>query len=177
MTAFEFELPTYHAPDFNDPKYVAAPNAQLTTVEMDGVAPENFHSTSMYPEYFKIDGEWHLAPESRMDASVVVRKADDGTITVTGNSCPRGELFAQQELTAPKRTICSTVATTFPDTPVLPVRVSTDIPKDRIFDVMNAINDVCVTTPVKRNDVLIRDVLGTGADVIVTSDLLTTEHA
>ena len=106
-----------------------------------------------------------------------VEKADDGTITVTGNSCPRGELFAQQELTAPKRTICSTVATTFPDTPVLPVRVSTDIPKDRIFDVMNAINDVCVTTPVKRNDVLIRDVLGTGADVIVTSDLLTTEQA
>ena len=106
-----------------------------------------------------------------------VDREEDGTITVTGNSCPRGEAFALQELTAPKRTICSTVRTAFPDTPVLPVRVSTDIPKDRIFDVMNAINDVCVTTPVKRGDVLIRDVLGTGADVIVTSDLLHTEQA
>ena len=106
-----------------------------------------------------------------------VDREEDGTITVTGNSCPRGEAFALQELTAPKRTICSTVRTAFPDTPVLPVRVSTDIPKDRIFDVMNAINDVCVTTPVKRGDVLIRDVLGTGADVIVTSDLLYTEQA
>ena len=80
MTAFEFELPAYHAPDFSAPQFVAAPNAQLTTVEMDGVAPENFHSTSMYPEYFKIDGSWHLAPESRMDASVVVNRLPDGGI-------------------------------------------------------------------------------------------------
>lgn len=105
-----------------------------------------------------------------------VEREEDGSVTVTGNSCPRGELFAQQELTIPKRTICSTVRTIFPDTPVLPVRVSTDIPKERIFDVMSAINDVCVTTPVKRNDVLIQDVLGTGADVIVTSDLLITDQ-
>ncbi|MBQ8082845.1 MAG: DUF1667 domain-containing protein [Clostridia bacterium] len=101
-----------------------------------------------------------------------VEREADGTITVTGNSCPRGELFAHQELTAPKRTICSTVATAFPEAPVLPVRVSTDIPKEKIFDVMKEIDHVRVTTPVHRGDVLIPDVLGTGADVIVTSDLL-----
>ena len=62
--------------------------------------------------------------------------------------------------------------TAFPETPVLPVRVSTDIPKEKIFDVMNEIDKVCVTMRVSRGDVLIRDVLGTGADVIATSDLL-----
>ena len=103
---------------------------------------------------------------------LTVDREEDGTITVTGNRCPRGELFAINELSAPKRTICSTVCTAFPETPVLPVRVSTDIPKEKIFDVMNEIDKVCVTMRVSRGDILIRDVLGTGADVIATSDLL-----
>ncbi|MBO7681213.1 MAG: DUF1667 domain-containing protein [Clostridia bacterium] len=103
---------------------------------------------------------------------LTVDKNEDGTITVTGNKCPRGEQFAINELTAPKRTICSTVATTFPEVPVLPVRVSTDIPKDRIFDVMREIDKVTVTKPLKRGDIIIENVLGTGADVLCTSDLL-----
>ena len=50
---------------------------------MDGVAPEGYHSTSMFPEYFKIDGKWTLAGESRMDSSVVVRA--DGSLSVIEN--------------------------------------------------------------------------------------------
>lgn len=75
-------------------------------------------------------------------------------------------------MTAPKRTICSTVHTAFPDAPVLPVRVSADIPKDRIFDVMDAIRTVTVTERIGRGDVVIPDVLGLGVDVIATSSLL-----
>ena len=48
----------------------------------DGVAPENYHSTSMYPEYFKINGKWMLPEKSRMDSSVVYDK--DGTLKVVG---------------------------------------------------------------------------------------------
>ncbi|MBQ8063296.1 MAG: DUF1667 domain-containing protein [Clostridia bacterium] len=101
-----------------------------------------------------------------------VGRDEEGNLTVTGNSCPRGEQFALNEVTAPKRTICSTVATAFPEAPVLPCRVSTDIPKELIFEVMEEVNRVRVTKPVHRGEVLIHDVLGTGADVIATSDLL-----
>ena len=68
-----FELPRYHAPDFNAPELKTAPDARWACAPKDGVAPEGFHSTSMYPEYFKIGGVWRLAEESRMDASVVLR--------------------------------------------------------------------------------------------------------
>ena len=91
---------------------------------------------------------------------------------VTGNTCPRGREFAISEMTAPKRTICSTVRTAFPDAPVLPVRVSADIPKDRIFDVMDALKTVTVSERIGRGDVVIPDVLGLGVDVIATSSLL-----
>lgn len=100
----------------------------------------------------------------------------NGEFVVTGNTCIRGHDFAISEMTCPKRTICSSVKTIFADVPVLPVRVSTDIPKDRIFDVMAEINKIMLTERVVRGDVIIPDVLGLGADVISTSDVLVREE-
>lgn len=93
-------------------------------------------------------------------------------IRVEGQQCKRGIQFAMEELSAPKRTIASTVRTAFPDCPVLPVRVSAEIPKERIFDVMRAINAVCVNTRVGRGDTIIANVLNLGVDVIATSNLM-----
>ena len=67
-----FSYPIYHAPDFTAPHLAAAPDAAWAVVERDGIAPAGFHSTSMYPEYFKIGGQWRLAAKSRMDSSVVL---------------------------------------------------------------------------------------------------------
>ena len=97
---------------------------------------------------------------------------ENGEYTVTGNTCKRGHDFAVSEMTHPQRTICSTVKTVFPDVPVLPVRVSADIPKERIFDVMQEINNVMLTERIGRGDVIIADVLGLGVDIISTSDVL-----
>lgn len=73
-----FEMPKYHHPDFTKPEFVNAPDVKTGIAEQDGVVPEYYHSTSMYPEYFKIDGKWVLAEESRMDSSVVL--CDDGPL-------------------------------------------------------------------------------------------------
>ena len=75
-----FEMPKYFHPNFDEERFINAPNAATAIVEKDGVAPRNYHSTSMYPEYFKIDGQWKLAEESRMDSCVVL--CDDGTLAV-----------------------------------------------------------------------------------------------
>ena len=77
MDIIMFEMPKYREPDFTEQKFTDAPDAVLETVSMKGVAPENYHSTSMYPEYFKINGKWLLAKESRMDASVVLDKSGE----------------------------------------------------------------------------------------------------
>ena len=78
-----FAMPVYQKPDFTQPQFKNAPDAVLGKVELDGVAPDGYHSTSMYPEYFKIGGEWRLAEESRMDSSVVLRA--DGRLEVVEN--------------------------------------------------------------------------------------------
>ncbi len=78
-----FTLPVYHEPDFSREEFISAPDVQTAIADMDGVAPEYYHSTSMFPEYFKIKGKWVLAEESRMDSSVVIRP--DGTLAVIEN--------------------------------------------------------------------------------------------
>lgn len=97
---------------------------------------------------------------------------ENGEFTVSGNSCENGRKFAVSEMTEPKRTICSTVKTVFADVPVLPVRVSADIPKDRIFDVMREINSVTLDKRISGGDAVIENVLGLGVDVISTSNVL-----
>lgn len=74
-----FNLPKYIYPDFTQDRFVNAPNAQLEATPVDKAAPKNFHATSIYPEYFKIDGKWLLAEDSRMDCVPVY---EDGKIHV-----------------------------------------------------------------------------------------------
>ncbi len=100
----------------------------------------------------------------------VEREGD--TFHVTGNGCKRGEAFAVSEQTAPMRTLCTTVRTVFPGVPVLPVKLSAEIPRDQIFPVMEAVNAVTLEKPVAMGGVILENVLGLGADVVAASGLL-----
>jgi CxxC motif-containing protein len=102
----------------------------------------------------------------------LVVSRDGDTVGVVGNKCAKGEQFAITELTNPARTISSTVKTTFAQAPVLPVKVSAPIPKSRIFNVMDEINKVTLSNPVRCGDVVISNVLGLGVDIIATSSLI-----
>ena len=91
-------------------------------------------------------------------------------VKVSGNTCKRGETYAVKEITAPSRTVTSTVRVKGGERPVVAVRTKTDIPKDKIFACMEAINAVEITAPVKIGDVVIADVCGTGVDVVATAN-------
>ena len=74
-----FQLKKYTAPDFSKEIFQKAPNVKLVPAPADTVAPEQFHAMSIFPEYFKVDGQWLLAKDSRMDCVPVYR---DGEILV-----------------------------------------------------------------------------------------------
>lgn len=75
-----FSIPAFKALDFNQDVFRNAPPVRTAKVTKDGVAPDDYHSTSMYPEFFKLGDEWRLAEDSRMDCTVVVRP--DGKLDV-----------------------------------------------------------------------------------------------
>ena len=91
-----FQLRKYCPPDFSEAKFVNAPNVVLEPAPKDGVAPMTYHAMSIFPEYFKIDGKWLLAEESRMDCVAVYengkiavrefRLLKQGDLVVTGRT-------------------------------------------------------------------------------------------
>jgi hypothetical protein len=79
MSSFKF--PEFFPPDFAGPPLSDAPPAQFKEVEREGVAPAQYHATSIYPEYFQVrKGKWVLPKQSRMDCVAVLQV--DGTIDV-----------------------------------------------------------------------------------------------
>lgn len=67
-----FTLPTYTPPDFTEEKFTNAPDAHFEPAPRDGAAPEHYHATTIFPEYFKVGGKWLLAEESRMDCVAIL---------------------------------------------------------------------------------------------------------
>ncbi len=98
-------------------------------------------------------------------------KVDDD-MNVTGNTCPRGKVYALNEITNPTRMITSTVAIESTELRRLPVMTSAPIPKGKIFDVMAEIDKVRIKAPVRINDVIIKNVLGLDSDIIATRNIL-----
>ena len=92
-------------------------------------------------------------------------------LSVTGNLCPKGKSYVTQELVDPRRTIATSVRVLNGTLPLASVRLTSPVPKDRIFDVMTEINRQTISAPVSIGDVVIRDILGLGSDVIVTKNI------
>ncbi len=95
----------------------------------------------------------------------------DENLNVTGNSCPRGAIYAKAELTHPVRMVTSTVKVESTNECRVPVKTKDPIPKELIFKVMDEINKVKIKAPVKIGDVVIKDVLGSGVDIIATKNI------
>lgn len=93
---------------------------------------------------------------------------DGDTVRVQGNTCKRGEKYAIDELTAPKRTVTTTVRIDGGELPCVPVKTKDPIPKDRIFAALYIIKHTKLDAPVAIGDIAVPNVCGTGVDVVVT---------
>lgn len=90
--------------------------------------------------------------ECPMGCSVDVEFKGENILSIKGNTCPRGKLYAENEVIRPKRVVTSTVKT---DTGVLvPVKTDKPVPKDKIFEVMEKINKTTCTLPAITGTVL-----------------------
>ena len=87
-------------------------------------------------------------------------------LSVTGHTCRRGEIYAQTECTAPMRTLTTTAA--IAGGGVVPVKTDRAVPKELLMACMKEINALRVSGAVKIGDVVLENILDTGANVIIT---------
>lgn len=95
--------------------------------------------------------------ECPMGCKITV-KEENGVKEFSGYSCPRGKMYAENEVVDPKRVVTSTVKLV--DGRVLPVKTDAPVSKKDMFKVMEVINSITATAPVKTGDVIKENVFG-----------------
>lgn len=101
----------------------------------------------------------------------VEENEDHEIVEVRGFSCKKGERFALQEHTDPRRIVTTTVAISNAQLPRLPVRTADSVPKDLVVALCETLRSVCVEGPVAMGDVVLPDALGTGVDVVASRSM------
>jgi len=107
-----------------------------------------------------------------MGCPLVVTMDGGEVVSVTGNTCKRGEIYGRKEVTNPTRIVTSTVRVSGGSIDMVSVKTKEDIPKGKIYDCVKALKNVEVEAPVHIGDVIMKDVAGTGVDVVATKNVV-----
>lgn len=105
-----------------------------------------------------------------MGCPLTVEMNGTEVVSVTGNTCPRGDAYARKEVTNPTRIVTSTVKVEDGKVDMVSVKTKEDIPKGKIFECVKALKGITVEAPVHIGDVILKDVAGTGVDIIATKN-------
>ena len=104
---------------------------------------------------------------------ITVELENGKVISVTGNTCKRGDDYVRKEVINPMRIVTSTVKVSGGNVPAVSVKTKSDIPKGKIFDCVKALKEVVVQAPVSIGDVVLTNVAGTGVDMVATKNVET----
>lgn len=97
-----------------------------------------------------------------------VRHTAGKIVSITGNRCKRGLQYAEKEVFHPERIVTTTVRIEGGTVPLLPVKTAVPVAREKAAEVARAASHIIVTAPIKRGDLVMRDIAGTGADLVAT---------
>ena len=106
-----------------------------------------------------------------MGCPITVEMEGEEIISVTGNTCKRGEVYARKEVTNPTRIVTSTVKVRGGAADMVSVKTKEDIPKGKIFECVRALKGVEIEAPVHIGDVVVQNAAGTGVDIVATKNV------
>lgn len=91
-----------------------------------------------------------------------------------GNKCKRGVEYARSEALDPRRVLTSSIIVRDGERPLISVKTTKPVPKDKIFQVLEIIKKTKVKAPVGIGQILVKDVANLGIDVIATKTVKST---
>jgi len=104
-----------------------------------------------------------------LGCKIKIELDEEGNIlSVSGNRCPRGKKYAEDEIKDPKRVVTTSVKVLNGELPLASVKTDGPIPKKYIFELMKILKDVKVKAPVSIGDVVVRNIFKTNVNVVIT---------
>lgn len=108
-----------------------------------------------------------------MGCGLKVEMEGKNILSITGNTCPRGANYARSEMTHPERMLTGTMFVSGGKNAVISVKSAKPVPKGRLLDCAAELKNITLTAPIKIGDVVIKDILGVGVEIIATSETKT----
>ncbi len=106
-----------------------------------------------------------------LGCNVIVEIENNEIVSIKGNTCPRGEQYANVELFAPVRTLTSTVKVKNGVIDRVPVKTQGEISKEKVFACMQILNKLEFLAPIEVGDVLVENILDTNVDIVATKSI------
>ena len=106
-----------------------------------------------------------------MGCPLTVVMNGEEVVSVTGNTCKRGAVYARKEVTNPTRIVNSSVRVSGGSIDMVSVKTKEDIPKGKIFECVKALKGITVPAPVHIGDVILRNAADTGVDIVATKNV------
>jgi CxxC motif-containing protein len=104
---------------------------------------------------------------------VTVTIDDKGNVSgVANNLCKEGEKYAIAECKFPGRVLTTTVLTEGSTRKLLPAKTNQPIPKEKLMESMCSLSGIKVKPPIKMGQIIVPNILGTGADLVASDELL-----
>lgn len=104
-----------------------------------------------------------------LGCSLSVEMDGDKIISVSGNNCMRGDVYARNEVTSPVRVVTSSVKVNGGNRAVVSVKTKMPVPKDKIFECAAAMKDIVLNAPISIGDVVLDDIAKTGIELVATA--------
>lgn len=111
-----------------------------------------------------------------LGCQINVELENGAVISVTGNTCKRGNDYVRKEVTSPTRIVTSTIKVIGGSAPTVSVKTKSDIPKDKIFDCIKVLKELVVQAPVSIGDVVLENAAGCGSDIVATKNVEAVER-
>lgn len=103
-----------------------------------------------------------------LGCALTVQMNQGEVVSVSGNTCKRGDTYARKECVNPTRIVTSTVKVTGGELAMVSVKTKEDVPKSQIQACIRALQGLCAAAPVHCGDVILENVAGTGVDIVAT---------
>ncbi len=106
-----------------------------------------------------------------MGCALTVTMQDGAVTAVEGNTCKRGDDYARREVVAPTRVLTTTIPVVGGTRPTVPVKTAGEVPKGLVIDCVRSLHGIKLAAPVAAGDVVCRNILGTGVDIVAVADV------
>lgn len=99
---------------------------------------------------------------------IIVTNEEMNRGVIKGNKCKKGIEYTRNEVLNPRRMLTSSIRVYGGEWPLVSVKSSKPVPKDKIFTILTALHKMVIQAPVYSQQCLMKNVLNIGIDIIAT---------